>query len=127
MLCYPFRTGLGPLTDRVISQSRQEPFPHEVSSRGELLFSHARQADLVSIASASLIADICNMPVQLPYSHSASVVLGSAMLGCAAAEEAARLQNTHLDSQDAAEKSSFGMKDRLWDVMVPGFRRVAER
>ncbi|KWU47633.1 Pentulose kinase [Rhodotorula sp. JG-1b] len=66
----------------------------------------------------SLIADICNMPVQLPYSHSASVVLGSAMLGCAAAEEASRLQSSRLDNQEAAEKSSFGMKDRLWDVMI---------
>lgn len=73
----------------------------------------------------SLIADICNMPVQLPYSHSASVVLGSAMLGCAAAEEASRLQTSRLDNQEAAEKSSFGMKDRLWDVMVPAFRYVA--
>lgn len=75
----------------------------------------------------SLIADICNMPVQLPYSHSASVVLGSAMLGCAAFEEATRLQNAPLDKQEAAEKSSFGMKERLWNVMVrlhPFFRQV---
>ncbi|GAA6032037.1 hypothetical protein JCM8097_003398 [Rhodosporidiobolus ruineniae] len=66
----------------------------------------------------SLIADICNMPVQLPYSHSASVVIGSAMLGAAAYEEKERLQGGKLDSQDEAEKSSFGMKERLWDVMV---------
>ena len=65
------------------------------------------------------------MPVQLPYSHSASVVLGSAMLGCAAAEEASRLQSSRLDNQEAAEKSSFGMKDRLWDVMVPASRCFA--
>lgn len=65
------------------------------------------------------------MPVQLPYSHSASVVLGSAMLGCAAAEEASRLQSSRLDNQEAAEKSSFGMKDRLWDVMVTSSRCVA--
>lgn len=70
-----------------------------------------------AISSRSLIADICNMPVQLPYSSSASVVLGSAMLGAAAAEEAERLGKT-LDSQDAAEKSSYGMKDRLWGIMV---------
>ncbi|POY73768.1 hypothetical protein BMF94_3306 [Rhodotorula taiwanensis] len=68
--------------------------------------------------SGGLIADICNMPVQLPYSHSASVVLGSAMLGCAAAEEAARLQNQPIKDQKAAEEGSFGMKERLWDSMV---------
>ncbi|KPV72219.1 uncharacterized protein RHOBADRAFT_39660 [Rhodotorula graminis WP1] len=68
----------------------------------------------------SLISDICNMPVQLPYSHSASVVLGSAMLGAAAAEEADRLasQGEKLESQKAAETSSYGMKERLWDAMI---------
>jgi len=66
----------------------------------------------------SLIADICNIPVQLPYSHSASVVLGSAMLGAAASEEATRLQGAGLDSQKAAEESSFGMKENLWGNMV---------
>ncbi|GAA5841885.1 hypothetical protein JCM11251_005411 [Rhodosporidiobolus azoricus] len=66
----------------------------------------------------SLISDICNMPVQLPYSHSASVVLGSAMLGAAAAEEQKRLQGQSLQKQQDAEKSSFGMKDTLWDMMI---------
>ncbi|GAA5912161.1 hypothetical protein JCM8208_000920 [Rhodotorula glutinis] len=68
----------------------------------------------------SLISDICNMPVQLPYSHSASVVLGSAMLGAAAAEEAERLASSgeKLESQKAAETSSYGMKERLWDAMI---------
>ncbi|GAA5935503.1 hypothetical protein JCM1841_003912 [Sporobolomyces salmonicolor] len=65
----------------------------------------------------SLIADICNVPVQLPYSHSASVVLGSAMLGAAAAEEAQRLGGP-LDSQEKAEKSSYGMKEKLWGNMI---------
>ncbi|GAA6056062.1 hypothetical protein JCM3770_007006 [Rhodotorula araucariae] len=65
----------------------------------------------------SLIADICNMPVQLPYSHSASVVLGSAMLGAAAADEADRLGGK-IGSQDEAEKCSYGMKERLWDAMI---------
>ncbi|GAA5941733.1 FGGY-family carbohydrate kinase [Sporobolomyces koalae] len=67
----------------------------------------------------SLIADICNIPIQLPHSHSASVVLGSAMLGAAAAEEAQRLGvKVELDSQDKAEKSSFGMKENLWGNMI---------
>ncbi|KAM0789063.1 hypothetical protein ACM66B_003126 [Microbotryomycetes sp. NB124-2] len=64
----------------------------------------------------SLIADVCNVPVQLPYSHSASVVLGSAMLGAAAAQEAAN--GPVLSTQELAEKGSFGMKERLWDIMV---------
>ncbi|TNY19474.1 hypothetical protein DMC30DRAFT_353846 [Rhodotorula diobovata] len=67
----------------------------------------------------SLIADICNMPVQLPYSHSASVVLGSAMLGAAAAQEAARLgEGKKITEQKQAEESSYGMKERLWDAMI---------
>ncbi|BGP34890.1 hypothetical protein JCM10296v2_006714 [Rhodotorula toruloides] len=39
------------------------------------------------------------------------------MLGAAAAEEADRLGKT-LDSQAEAEKSSYGMEDRLWDIMA---------
>ncbi|KAK4046299.1 hypothetical protein OIV83_006173 [Microbotryomycetes sp. JL201] len=66
--------------------------------------------------SGGLIADVCNVPVQLPYSHSASVVLGSAMLGAAAAQEAANAPV--LSTQELAEKGSFGMKERLWDIMV---------
>ncbi|GAA5904552.1 FGGY-family carbohydrate kinase [Sporobolomyces salmoneus] len=67
----------------------------------------------------SLIADICNIPIQLPHSHSASVVLGSAMLGAAAAEEAQRLGGqAGLDSQKKAEESSFGMKENLWGNMI---------
>ncbi|GAA6060420.1 hypothetical protein JCM10212_002188 [Sporobolomyces blumeae] len=67
----------------------------------------------------SLIADICNIPVQLPYSYSASVVLGSAMLGAAAAEEAKRLgTDSFLDQQKSAEESSFGMKENLWGKMI---------
>lgn len=65
----------------------------------------------------SLISDICNMPVQLPYSPSASVVLGSAILGAMAHNEAERL-GKKIVSQAEAEKSSFGMKERLWDLMV---------
>ncbi|ORY78921.1 hypothetical protein BCR35DRAFT_304954 [Leucosporidium creatinivorum] len=64
----------------------------------------------------SLIADICNVPVQLPHSHSASVVLGSAMLGAAAAKEAA--EGPIIETQEQAEKGSFEMKDRLWDIMI---------
>lgn len=38
------------------------------------------------------------------------------MLGAAAAAEAE--SGVVLETQEAAEKSSYGMKDRLWDVMV---------
>lgn len=66
----------------------------------------------------NLIADVCNIPVQLPYSHSASVVLGSAMLGAAAAAE---VEGGKIDSQEVAEKRSYAMKDRLWEIMVRSF------
>jgi ribulose kinase len=77
----------------------------------------------------SLIADICNIPIQLPHSHSASVVLGSAMLGAAASEEAERLgtQGGGLDSQKKAEESSFGMKENLWGNMVRWYLRYLHR
>ncbi|KAK4698513.1 D-ribulokinase, partial [Phenoliferia sp. Uapishka_3] len=64
----------------------------------------------------SLIADICNIPVQLPYSHSASVVLGSAMLGAAAYVESKN--GAAITTQADAEARSFGMKDTLWKVML---------
>lgn len=62
-----------------------------------------------------LFADVCNVPVQLPFSHSASVVLGSAILGRVAAEEAAK---GAIKTQEEAEKRSHAMKDRLWEIMV---------
>lgn len=64
-----------------------------------------------------LIADVCNIPVQLPYSSSASVVLGSAMLGAVAASREEREQGV-IDNQDEAERRSYAMKDRLWEIMV---------
>ncbi|KAI5475847.1 protein of carbohydrate kinase, FGGY type family [Pseudohyphozyma bogoriensis] len=63
----------------------------------------------------SLIADICNVPVQLPYSHSASVVVGAAMLGAAAYAESS---TGEIKTQEDAEKGSYGMKERLWKVML---------
>ncbi|SGY19888.1 BQ5605_C017g08369 [Microbotryum silenes-dioicae] len=65
----------------------------------------------------SLIADVCNIPVQLPHSHSASVVIGSAMLGAAAAAEA-KTAESGLTTQEEAETGSHGMKERLWDIML---------
>lgn len=63
-----------------------------------------------------LIADICNVPVQLPFSHSASVVLGSAMLGAAAASSQAS-QGT-LTSQAEAANRAHSMREDLWNIMV---------
>lgn len=52
-----------------------------------------------------LFADVCSVPVILPFSHSTAVVLGSAMLGRYAAE---------LSEKKTGELS----KDRLWEIMV---------
>lgn len=53
-----------------------------------------------------LLADVCNMPVVLPHSHSSSVVLGAAMLGAAAFADHQR------SAKDAASV------DGLWEIMV---------
>lgn len=66
-----------------------------------------------------LIADCCKMPVQLPFSSSASVVLGSAMLGAIAAREIET--GGPIKSQDEAAKRSEGMKEELWSTMVSVF------
>ncbi|EST07803.1 Carbohydrate kinase, FGGY, C-terminal [Kalmanozyma brasiliensis GHG001] len=76
-----------------------------------------------------LIADVCGMPVQLPFSSSASVVAGSAILGRFAADvkdphgsgasgESAPKERTRIEDQKTAEESSFKYKDHLWDLMV---------
>ncbi|EPQ32165.1 uncharacterized protein PFL1_00362 [Pseudozyma flocculosa PF-1] len=76
-----------------------------------------------------LMADICGVPVQLPFSSSASVVAGSAILGRFAAEvndpqsvgasgQFAPKQPTNIADQETAEKASFEHKDHLWDLMI---------
>lgn len=76
-----------------------------------------------------LIADVCDMPVQLPFSSSASVVAGSAILGRFAAEvkdpdssgasgKFAPTEATTINDQKTAEEASFKYKDHLWDLMV---------
>ena len=76
-----------------------------------------------------LIADVCDMPVQLPFSSSASVVAGSAILGRFAADvQDPRASNasgqyaptgpTTINNQKSAEESSFKYKDHLWDLMA---------
>ena len=62
-----------------------------------------------------LMANACDMPVQLPYSSSASVVLGAAMLGAAAHQATT---SSPISTQDEAETRGADMKDRVWDIMV---------
>ncbi|KZO94845.1 Pentulose kinase [Calocera viscosa TUFC12733] len=63
-----------------------------------------------------LLADVCNVPVILPNSPSAAVVVGAAMLGRFAADVAAR--SGDLKTQDEAEKVSEQTKEDLWQIMV---------
>ena len=61
-----------------------------------------------------LLADICGIPIQLPFSHSASVVLGSAMLGAAASDEAAK---GPIENQEEAGRRGKAMSPALWKIM----------
>jgi ribulose kinase len=63
-----------------------------------------------------LLADICQVPVQLPFSHSASVVLGSAMLGAIAYQE--HSSNGDITSQQQAGQRGRNMSDELWSLMT---------
>ncbi|KDN49929.1 Pentulose kinase [Tilletiaria anomala UBC 951] len=76
-----------------------------------------------------LISDACGVPVQLPFSSSASVVAGSAILGKFAADVArpydsgaygkhAPKQGVKITTQDEAEKYSYEYKDHLWELMI---------
>lgn len=62
-----------------------------------------------------LLADICGIPIQLPFSHSASVVLGSAMLGAIAASEVS--SQGPIKTQEQAAARGKGMADELWKTM----------
>lgn len=62
-----------------------------------------------------LIADTCGVQVQLPFSHSASVVAGSAILGRFAHD--LQQLGVWIFSQEAAEEASFAHRDHLWDLM----------
>lgn len=68
-----------------------------------------------------LFSDVCNIPVILPYSHSAAVVAGSAMLGRFAAEVAAERRYAVLETQEDVEKASYEHRERLWQIMVGVF------
>lgn len=102
--------------EAIALQTRQ--IVDEMNSRGHEIQSIFMSGGLVkNPILMQMLADICNMPVQLPFSHSASVVLGSAMLGCAAAHTEETKQGP-ITTQDEALQRSTAMKDRLWGVMV---------
>ncbi|KDN47232.1 hypothetical protein RSAG8_03711, partial [Rhizoctonia solani AG-8 WAC10335] len=66
-----------------------------------------------------LFADTIGVPVVLPQSHSAAVVLGAAMLGRFAAEVVAMdSASGSYAEQKAAEEASEKTKEDLWKIMV---------
>jgi len=65
-----------------------------------------------------LFSDVCDIPVILPYSHSAAVVAGSAMLGRFAAEIAAERGYAAFETQEDVEKASYDHRERLWQIMA---------
>lgn len=102
---------------------------HEMNQKGHKIDSIYMSGGQVKNASLmQLIADACRMPVQLPFSHSASVVAGSAILGRFAADimhpetsqggAQAPTEGRVIKTQKEAEELSFKHKDHLWDLMV---------
>ncbi|KIO19895.1 hypothetical protein M407DRAFT_221921 [Tulasnella calospora MUT 4182] len=70
-----------------------------------------------------LIADVCSLPVILPHSPSAAVVVGAAMLGRFAAEvtgiHAKEVAGEDLfQNQSKVDEVSRSEKERLWEIMV---------
>ncbi|EJU06122.1 Pentulose kinase [Dacryopinax primogenitus] len=63
-----------------------------------------------------LLADVCDVPVILPHSPSAAVVVGAAMLGRFAAEVGARTGD--LKTHEEAERVSEQTKEDLWQIMI---------
>jgi len=88
---------------------------HKISS----IYMSGSQAK--NVALMQLLADVCNVPVILPHSPSAAVVVGAAMLGRFAAdvvEKSGKKSGTVLETQEEAEKISVQTKEDLWEIMV---------
>ena len=66
----------------------------------------------------ALFVNVCNIPVILPHSPGAAVVIGSAMLGRYASEVHEQIGGKLLDTQEEVERVSNNNKERLWDIMV---------
>ena len=76
-----------------------------------------------------LFANVCSVPVILPHSHSAAVVIGAAMLGRYAAEVTDLHNSLGKDlfaSQAKVKEIGLADRERLWEIMVemtqPGTR-----
>lgn len=69
-----------------------------------------------------LFADVCEVPVVLPNNHTASVVLGSAMLGKFAAEVTDDMKSRGMvsgfTSQVEVDKECERLGERLWEIMA---------
>ena len=65
-----------------------------------------------------LFADTCNIPVILPFSSNAAVVLGSAMLARFAAEVHELQGGKELKTQQDVDRVSDAHRERLWNIMV---------
>ncbi|KDQ12706.1 hypothetical protein BOTBODRAFT_176136 [Botryobasidium botryosum FD-172 SS1] len=99
----------------------------EMNSKGydvQAIYMSGGQAANTSLM--QLLSNVCNVPIILPHSHSAAVVVGSAMLGRFAAEVSERLGRQALKAQAEAESASYETRERLWSIMVemtqPGTR-----
>jgi len=65
-----------------------------------------------------LFADTCNIPVILPFSSNAAVVLGSAMLARFAAEVHELEGGKELTTQQDVDRVCDAQRERLWNIMV---------
>jgi len=99
----------------------------EMNSKGydvEAIYMSGGQAANASLM--QLLSNVCNVPIILPHSYSAAVVVGSAMLGRFAAEVSESIGKQALKAQGEAESASYDAKERLWSIMVemtqPGTR-----
>ncbi|KAF8319228.1 Pentulose kinase [Cantharellus anzutake] len=101
----------------------------EMNARGydiKGIFMSGGQA--ANLALMNLFANVCKIPVILPHSYSAAVVIGSAMLGRYAAEVHEQIGGKVFFIQEEIERVSEENKERLWDIMVemtqPGIQIV---
>jgi ribulose kinase len=86
-----------------------------MNSRGHTVTSiYMSGGQAKNILLMELFANICGMPVVLPYSHSLAVVLGAAMLG----------RFAHEASREKLGDEQIG--ERLWNIMVKFTRVVVE-
>lgn len=98
-------------------RSRYRPDLHICLTKGRLLIMLPTGGQAANIKLMQLFADTCNIPVILPFSSGAAVVIGAAMLGRFAAE-VVQQENKILETQADVEKASDVHRERLWNIMV---------